>query len=141
MNKTAELLKEKGFDPENGPICSACGNSSRLTPVWMIYPNAGGSSNLWVCNSFPDCTALVGCHRKDKWRDYPLGSLATEPLRELRKKAHFYLDYLWKKGTITRKEAYDWLQKEMKLSPEDAHIGEFNEEQCNQLINICMGFD
>jgi len=37
---------------------------------------------------------------------------------------------------MTRKEAYSWLQDKMNMSQEDAHIGMFNEIECEKLLKV-----
>ena len=35
---------------------------------------------------------------------------------------------------MSRSSAYRWMQKVMGMSPEEAHIGRFNREQCRTLV-------
>ena len=53
-----------------------------------------------------------------------------------RGRAHAALDALWRSGFISRQQAYKWMQKRMNLSEDDAHIGLFNVEQCNRVVEL-----
>lgn len=53
--------------------------------------------------------------------------------REARKAAHNAFDRLWKMGSMSRGEAYLWLQQTFNLDPAQAHIGLFTKEQCEDL--------
>ena len=39
-----------------------------------------------------------------------------------------------------RKPAYEWLAAQMGLSFDECHIGEFDIEQCNQVMLICKPY-
>ncbi len=41
---------------------------------------------------------------------------------------------------MTRTAAYHWLQLQMGLPPEDAHIAKFSEWRCEQVIRLCDHF-
>jgi hypothetical protein len=61
--------------------------------------------------------------------------MARHALRELRKQCHTKFDPLWKKGTMSRTEAYRFLQKLMRLIDADAaHIAKFDEERCKTFL-------
>lgn len=78
------------------------------------------------------CDARVGTHRRSKT---PLGTLANAELRDMRTRCHKVFDRLWKSKEMSRSNAYKWMQKVMGLSPEKAHIGMFNEQQCLELLH------
>lgn len=114
------------------PVCPYCSNLSVYLPAKRIYR----------CDP---CDAQVGVH---KHNNQPLGTLANAELRAARKKAHSYFDPLWRskmqRNSFTvaqaRKPAYEWLAAQMGLSIEECHIGEFNIEQCNEVMRICKPF-
>ena len=114
------------------PICPYCSNPSVFIQTKKIFR----------CDP---CDAQVGVH---KHNNQPLGSLANAQLREARKKAHSYFDPLWRcrmqRDSLTiakaRKPAYEWLASEMGLSIDDCHIGEFNIDQCNEVMRICKPY-
>ncbi|WP_279239691.1 zinc-finger-containing protein [Scytonema sp. UIC 10036] len=39
---------------------------------------------------------------------------------------------------MSRDEAYKWLCEQMGLTREKAHIAMFNEQQCRQVIKLCL---
>ena len=51
-------------------------------------------------------------------------------------KAHEIFDSLWRKWGITQREAYAYLQNLMDMTPEQAHIGRFNEHECQKLLKL-----
>lgn len=79
------------------------------------------------------CEAWVGCHRGTT---RPLGRLANKQLRKAKQAAHRAFDVLWKDGW-TRKDAYAWLARTLKIKPEDCHIGMFDEGRCWQTVRVC----
>lgn len=89
--------------------------------------------NFYGCEKYGEtsCGGAVGCH---KGTEFALGVPADKETRALRIAAHEAFDQLWKDVKMTRKEAYRWLEGVMQLTPEEAHIGMFNAEQCRQLI-------
>lgn len=60
--------------------------------------------------------------------------MADDPLRALRSRAHQLFDPLWKDGSKTRAEAYEWLAERFGLDGRDAHIAMLDEAQCRELI-------
>ncbi len=65
---------------------------------------------------------------------YTMGSLANHELRTLRRTAHYYFDQLYKSGRMTRQDAYRWLADKMRTPLSEAHIGQFGEYYCKQVI-------
>ena len=70
------------------------------------------------------------------WWGRPHTSPADERTRDARQAAHTAFDELWqgKGALLDRGHAYQWLQQRFALEPEDAHIGLFDEGQCEELI-------
>lgn len=128
------------------PICPYCGCTAVLSDSAMLY---GGRSfgQVWVCLGWPVCDAYVGCH---KGTDTPLGRLADEELRTLKKQAHAVFDPIWqaryrrkrqvdpkyKKG-MARGGRYKRLAELMGIPREECHIGMFDAERCRLAIEIC----
>ena len=59
-------------------------------------------------------------------------------IKELRRKrivAHRYFDSIWKHGILNRKNAYFWLQDIFGLTSDQAHIGQFSDYMCDQVIS------
>jgi len=69
-----------------------------------------------------------------------MGTLANRPLRMKRMEAHNAFNRLWQSGMMSRTAAYRWLQLQMGLPPEDAHIAKFSEWRCEQVIRLCHQF-
>ena len=86
---------------------------------------------LYQCQN---CNARVGCH---KGTTRPLGDVANEILRLKRIEAHQVLDAYWQKQHISRTKAYQWLARELKLPEEDTHIGGFEIDTCQRVIDLC----
>jgi hypothetical protein len=88
--------------------------------------------NYYACEN-RECNARVGCHPAS---NIPLGTLATPQQRQLRQQVHLRFDALWRSQLLTRQEAYDWLAKQLSLSIEAAHIGLFDEVQCQTVLAL-----
>lgn len=117
-------------------ICRYCGGVIRLVPARMIYGLSTdrlglSGENIYLCQN---CNARVGCH---KGTNRPLGNVANEVLRLKRMEAHRVFDALWKSGRMTRTGAYRWLAGELHLRPDRAHIGGFEMDQCQRVIELC----
>ena len=65
------------------------------------------------------------------------GSPYHEILRLKRIEAHQVLDAYWQKQHISRTKAYQWLARELKLPEEDTHIGGFEIDTCQRVIDLC----
>ena len=121
-------------------ICRYCGGVIRLVPAKSIY---GASTErlsmegeyIYQCQN---CNARVGCH---KGTARPLGNVANEVLRLKRMEAHRVFDALWKSGRMTRTEAYRWLAAQLHLPEGRAHIGGFEMDQCQNVIDLCRSIE
>ena len=107
--------------------CPYCEKEAKFISSREFY-GKDYSTNVYVCY---DCDAHVGTHKNSK---VPLGTMANHKLRSLRRMCHQHFDVKWKHGGLSRTESYEWLQQEMNLSPEKAHIGMFNHKQCIKLL-------
>lgn len=123
-----------------GKICPYCGSTPIFTDSAEVY---GGRSYGMILLCRP-CNAYVGVH---KGTNTPLGRLANHELRNAKKKAHLYFDSLWKQSMSrgwskyeARTAAYKWLSKEMGKTPEHTHIGMFNIEECERVVEICSPY-
>lgn len=115
----------------NKVICPYCNRAAKRVTGRTIYPNRPGFHNkkFWVCRA---CNAYVGCHSNGK----PFGTLANSDLRILRIKVHKKFDRLWKRGHITRTEAYKLLAEKLNISMKRCHIGMFDTEHCMRAIKV-----
>ena len=117
-------------------ICRYCGGIIKLVPAKAVYGESTGrlgmtGEYLYQCQN---CNARVGCH---KGTTRALGNVANEVLRLKRMETHRVFDVLWKRRHMTRTGAYRWLAAELHLSEGRAHIGGFEMDQCQQVIDLC----
>jgi hypothetical protein len=70
-----------------------------------------------------------------------LGIPASKEVKQLRIAAHDAFDRLWKTKRMGRREAYRWMQKTMGMSSEEAHIGRFDAEKCQQLVQHVLVYE
>jgi len=95
------------------------------------------NSYFYGCKAFPKCLAAHGAHYET---GEPLGIPANQETKNWRIKAHDAFDLLWKKDLMTKKsimhrqKAYRWMQEAMEMTKDEAHIGNFDIEQCKRLI-------
>jgi hypothetical protein len=101
--------------------------------VIEIYPHRPdlAKKRFWRC--IP-CKAYVGCHPDSDW---PLGRLANAELRAAKVRAHAAFDPMWRRGGMTRNDAYTWLAKALGIERECCHIGEFDVELCESVVSVC----
>ena len=111
--------------------CNYCGKPAHYVDSAIVY-NGRSYGMIYFC---PDCDAYVGVH---KGTDRPKGSLANSELRGWRRGAHEAFDQLWRGNRhVTRKKAYKWLSKQMRLPEDLTHIGMFDVDQCKEVIRLC----
>lgn len=110
-------------------MCPYCDKPARLVDSIEIYKRRSYGW-AWWCEP---CDAHVGCHKKTYT---PLGRLANRELRHWKQEAHKAFDPLWKSSAMRRADAYKLMQSLMGMTPDEAHIGEFDVEQCQKLIRL-----
>ncbi len=115
----------------SGMICPYCGNKTDLVDSAQIY-NGTSYGMIYICQK---CNAYVGCY---KGTHLSLGMLANKDLREAKKKAHHYLDQLWKPKVFKRPLVYNWLSNTLNIPRDFTHIGMSNIEQCNRIIEVSI---
>jgi ssDNA-binding Zn-finger/Zn-ribbon topoisomerase 1 len=108
----------------------------------------GKYGKFYGCVRYPQCTGAHGIHQAT---GEPLGIPANQETRKMRIAAHEAFDKLWKstlwKGILKkvegnrRKQVYEWLRKQMGLTENECHIGNFNIEQCKEVIRICKNIN
>jgi len=86
---------------------------------------------FYGCSAFPKCKAAHGAHKDGK----PLGIPADKMTKKARMDAHEVFDQLWKGKHMARGEAYQWMQEAMEMTEEEAHIGRFDADQCEELVH------
>ena len=116
-------------------LCPYCHKEAKWCENKEIYGRNYGKS--YMCYWCKDCDAYVGCHNNTTRE---MGTMAKKELRELRHSCHKQFDKFWMRMRGSNKQrrnlAYDWLSSVMKIHPQLAHIGKFNEEQCKKLLEI-----
>lgn len=121
-------------------ICPYCGSSVSLVGSEIIYGKSYGM--IYLCDRYPLCDAYVGTHSNSK-KHAPLGRLANAKLRGLKKEVHRWFDPLWRyryrktKDADSRKAAYKWLARKLKIKVKKCHVGLFDEDTCKEAIEIC----
>jgi hypothetical protein len=118
------------------PVCPYCGGASELVGGDRIYPRRPDlhAKRFYLC---APCDAYVGCHNGTT---NPLGRLADRRLRAAKIRAHEAFDPLWKSNVMTRAEAYAWLAKTLGIPPEKCHVGVFDVETCERVVDVCGDF-
>lgn len=91
----------------------------------------GNSRIFYGCSRFPKCRGTVSAHQAT---GFPSGTPADAETRRLRVAAHWHFDKLWKRGLMTRTEAYAWLRTTLGVSEDEAHIGELSGPMCEVVI-------
>lgn len=111
-------------------VCPFCQGPVLLMENDAIYGRHYGEWP-WAFGCKP-CDAYVGLH---PFTAIPLGTLATAPMREARKRAKAVFNPLWMNGDMTRREAYAWLAKAMGIADvNQCHIGWFDIDQCHAVV-------
>ncbi len=82
------------------------------------------------------CSGSHGAHPNGK----PLGIPANKATKLKRIITHGFFDKLWVGQPITRDQAYRWLQKEMRMTEQECHIGRFNMDECDMVIYLVSKF-
>ena len=97
-----------------------------------IYPHRPDLFDLVFYQCAP-CDAYVGTHKGTKM---PLGTLANAELRAARSRAHCAFDPLWKKGPISRRQAYARLANKLYITTKDCHIAKFDLATCEATLKL-----
>ena len=117
-------------------LCPYCDKKAELVAGNVIYPSRKDLYGLKFYRCKP-CNAYVGCHKED---GRPLGGLANEELRTHRQMAHGYFDPIWVRRHKSRKGAYRWLARKLKIEVDECHIGEFDIERCEQVVRLAKEY-
>ena len=114
--------------------CPYCGCPAILRPASYVHGDRAKEKYLYVCAGYPKCDAYVSIHRGTL---IPKGTLAKGDLRHSRIEAHKAMALLWEHHIMTRTQAYQWIRYRFGLRSKHAHIGQFSEYMCSQLIAEC----
>lgn len=117
-------------------LCPYCNAVAERTTGARIHPKRTDLAEkvFYMCRP---CRAWVGCHPNTT---RPLGRLANHELRRAKQAAHTSLDFLWNTGTMSRKEAYQWLAGAMNIPSKGCHIGMFDVAQCEKVVESVEEF-
>ncbi len=122
---------------EHRVICADCGSPMNLRD--------SKHGKFYGCTRYPQCNGTHGAQKDGR----PLGKPADMATKDARIRAHAVFDMLWKGSrkekkkrwySVTRTEAYEWMQNQMNLSADEAHIGLFSIDQCQSLIGYVKGW-
>lgn len=111
-------------------VCRYCGSKVELVTGDIIYKSSTyANKNFYRCT---ECFAFVGCHQNTK---KPLGILANNEERELRKKCHFLFDKQWRQD-LQRKDRYVYLAERMGIATHNCHIAYFDKKRVLKAIQL-----
>jgi hypothetical protein len=113
-------------------ICRYCGGRVRKGSTREIYKKGG--QPIYICTN---CNAYVLCHKDT---GLPMGKLANAALRMKRQETHDAFDALRKANGWTRDQGYKWLASSMGLPAKDAHIANFEMDECGKVITLCREY-
>lgn len=111
-------------------ICNLCGGKVEYIPNSLIFGRSYGSGYCYRCTY---CGAYVGTHKTNPKK--PLGILADEEMRQLRRQCHSLFDAKWI-NPKERRKAYQKLAEMMGIPLEDCHFAKFNKEQLKLALSL-----
>jgi hypothetical protein len=127
-----------------GKVCPYCQKPTEYIDSSFVYSISYGM--IYICK---DCYAYVGVH---EGTDTALGRLSNKELRAAKIKAHAAFDQIFRDGLINkiwkeffpntrnRRKAYKWLSKQMNIPEAKCHIGMFDVDECNKVVEICTPY-
>lgn len=108
--------------------CPYCNREAIWCENKEVYGrNYGKSYMMWLCKP---CDAYVGCHNNTK---EPLGRLANEDLRKMRRKVHIKIDPFWKDGKYHRGQVYKTISDILGFQ---FHAGDSTKKICVKVLSI-----
>lgn len=125
--------KRKGFNASQ-MRCPYCGSTVVYRSADGIYHDNSNQTMLYVCSRYPECDAYVRVHAGT---NIPVGTMADGRLRALRINAHRYFDQIYKKGLMSKQEAYLWLADLIGAPLSESHIGHLGDYYCKEVITKC----
>lgn len=108
--------------------CLHCGGFVNVAHHEEIYRGRsyGEWPWLYLCSS---CDAYVGMH---PFTNIPLGTLATEEIRNARKHCKIPFERLHKSGAMSRDDAYAALAAALNIPVNECHFAWFDVEMCKK---------
>lgn len=129
MKKTPKRRKGVNYSKLR---CPYCGSSVIYRSADGIYKENPRHTMLYVCSRYPACDSYVRVHEGTR---IPVGELANQPLRTLRREAHQVFDQLYLSGLMSKQEAYLWLSEITCTPLSRAHIACMREYNCRLIID------
>jgi hypothetical protein len=114
------------LDAMMGKICPYCKSETKIVTQQEVYGRVFSENIIIACKNYPHCDAYVGTHSDGT----PLGRLAKQKLRLIKKDCKEPFNRLWEIKHMTRSQAYDELSKFLDLDPQLTHFGMFGEQSC-----------
>ena len=71
---------------------------------------------------------------------YRKPSMPGTPLPDARARAHARFDLIWKRGYLTRTEAYAWLAVQMEMPEGDCHMGMLSRDECAKVEALSVAY-
>lgn len=120
------------------PSCPYCGADSVLINGAQLYGHRPDLADKRFYRCDP-CRAWVGCH---PGTTTPLGRLANAELRQAKSAAHAVFDPIWRTAPKTerkraRGDAYSWLAEQLGIRKAECHIGMFDVDMCERVVEVC----
>ncbi len=124
--------------------CPYCGKTAAFLPSSDALYHGRDYGPVYAC---PPCGAWVGCHPGTR---IPLGRLADADLRRAKIDAHAAFDAIWRAYHATRQAedpayprgraratAYRQLSAALGIDPRVCHIGHFDLQTCQRVVELC----
>jgi len=94
---------------------------------------------FYGCTRYPECKAAHSAHAAT---GEPLGTPADAGTKQWRIRAHAAFDTLWRGpgAFMSRPVAYRWMWETLGLARDGAHIGLFDQAQCERLIEAVAAY-
>ncbi|AUQ96001.1 hypothetical protein PhaeoP66_03259 [Phaeobacter inhibens] len=68
------------------------------------------------------------------------GSGRNSDLKNARHEAHLAFDPIWRRGYMTRTQAYQWLAIQMQWPRGDCHMGMMTCDECKRVVQIARKY-
>ena len=94
----------------------------------VLRPSIHGK--FYGCSRWPKCKGTHSAYADGR----PMGVPGNAATKQARHRAHGVLDQLCLEWEIDTEEAYRIVCREMRMSRDEAHMGRFSKEQCEELI-------
>lgn len=103
-----------------------CGHEAVWVENKEIYGKNIGES--WMCYLCKICGNYVGCHQNTRT---PLGKLADEETRLMRREIHKIIDRWWRSKSKTRREVYRDMEDRFG---KPFHVGDLDKDMARKIL-------